>query len=147
MAARAGFAWLIGDWRPAEGRGVGTALAERVRLLVLDGRLPQQVRLPAERDLAATLGISRTTVAAAYRRLRDAGLLDSRRGPVPAPLATHGAATSPLVCSVGSVSKSWWGGRRWAGSGPRPPRCGGSRRCARPSTWAPPSSTSSSRPA
>ncbi|MCG5214980.1 MocR-like transcription factor YczR [Streptosporangium soli] len=56
------------------------ALAQGVRTLVLDGRLAVRVRLPAERHLAAALGISRTTVTAAYDRLREQGYLDSRQG-------------------------------------------------------------------
>lgn len=71
---------LIGDWRPPDGRGLTDALADRVRLLVLDGRLPLHTRMPAERELAAALGVSRTTIAAAYEALRAAGMLHSRRG-------------------------------------------------------------------
>src|SRR5580765_793614 len=74
------FARLLGDWRPPGGRGLTAALADRVRLLVLDGRLPLQMRVPAERELAVALDVSRTTVAAAYEALRDAGILHSRRG-------------------------------------------------------------------
>lgn len=74
------FARLLGDWRPPGGRRLTIALADRVRLLVLDGRLPLQMRVPAERELAGALDVSRTTVAAAYETLREAGILHSRRG-------------------------------------------------------------------
>jgi DNA-binding transcriptional MocR family regulator len=74
------FARMLGDWRPPGGRGLTAALADRVRLLVLDGRLPLQMRVPAERELAAALDVSRTTVAAAYEVLRESGILHSRRG-------------------------------------------------------------------
>jgi hypothetical protein len=74
------FARLLGDWRPPDGRGLAAALADRVRLLVLDGRLPMQTRVPAERELADVLDVSRTTVATAYESLRAAGVLHSRRG-------------------------------------------------------------------
>ncbi|GHG40222.1 GntR family transcriptional regulator [Sinomonas cellulolyticus] len=69
---------LLGSWA-----GPGPAyseLAERIRLLTLDGRLPDGTRLPAERDLAVGLGLSRTTIAAAYARLRELGCLESVRG-------------------------------------------------------------------
>ena len=46
----------------------------------LDGRIPVDTRLPAERDLAERLGLSRTTVTAAYRDLREHGLVLSVRG-------------------------------------------------------------------
>jgi DNA-binding transcriptional MocR family regulator len=56
------------------------ALAAAVRGLLADGRLPLGVRLPAERELAEALAVSRTTVSAAYRELRESGHLTSRRG-------------------------------------------------------------------
>ncbi|MFB7379046.1 MocR-like transcription factor YczR [Kitasatospora purpeofusca] len=56
------------------------ALAARIRLLVSEGRLPVGARLPAERELALALGLSRTTVATAYEALRAEGYLRSRRG-------------------------------------------------------------------
>ncbi|MBC7442762.1 MAG: PLP-dependent aminotransferase family protein [Ramlibacter sp.] len=68
----------LGEWRG--GGSAYRALADRIRLLTLDGRIPTGNRLPAERDLSARLGVSRTTVTAAYGRLRDAGFLVSVRG-------------------------------------------------------------------
>ncbi|MGM9464277.1 PLP-dependent aminotransferase family protein [Streptomyces murinus] len=56
------------------------ALADGIRLLVLEGRVPVAARLPAERELALSLSVSRTTVAAAYEALRGEGFLESRRG-------------------------------------------------------------------
>ncbi|MGJ6961857.1 PLP-dependent aminotransferase family protein [Streptosporangium sp. G11] len=55
-------------------------LAQTVRSLVLDGRLPVRVRMPAERHLAEALGVSRTTVTSAYDLLREQGYLESRQG-------------------------------------------------------------------
>jgi DNA-binding transcriptional MocR family regulator len=78
---------LLGDWPGAEPGGPGRTaapgyarLAAAVRALLLDARLPAGARVPAERRLAAALGLSRTTVAAAYRLLRDEGYLASRQG-------------------------------------------------------------------
>ena len=77
VSARA-LALLLDGWRDA---GVAyAALADRIRLLILDGRVSAGTRLPAERELAAQLGVSRTTVTAAYSELRDAGFLASLRG-------------------------------------------------------------------
>ncbi len=56
------------------------ALAQRVRTLVADGRVPLGTRLPAERELAAALTLSRATVTAAYARLRDDGWATARQG-------------------------------------------------------------------
>ncbi|MBV6702829.1 PLP-dependent aminotransferase family protein [Kitasatospora aureofaciens] len=55
-------------------------LAGQIRLLVTEGRLPVGARLPAERELATALELSRTTVATAYETLRADGYLHSRRG-------------------------------------------------------------------
>jgi DNA-binding transcriptional MocR family regulator len=70
---------LLGKWN----LGAAPAyreLADVVRLLVLDGRVPLEVALPSERALAATLGISRTTVTAGYSLLREQGFLSSGQG-------------------------------------------------------------------
>ncbi|MBX9246910.1 PLP-dependent aminotransferase family protein [Actinotalea ferrariae] len=56
------------------------ALADGLRRAVLDGSLPLATRLPSERELAEALGVSRTTTAAAYQRLREQGFLTTRRG-------------------------------------------------------------------
>jgi len=56
------------------------SLAEGIRLLVVDGRVVDGSRLPSERELAAALGVSRTTTTRTYAELRESGLLSSRRG-------------------------------------------------------------------
>jgi DNA-binding transcriptional MocR family regulator len=65
---------------PPATRPYYASLAAGLRALVLDGRLPLRTRLPAERDLATILGLSRTTVTAAYDALRSEGYVESRRG-------------------------------------------------------------------
>ncbi|GAB3651685.1 aminotransferase-like domain-containing protein [Glycomyces tarimensis] len=65
-------------------------LAAALRELVDTGALTQGTRLPSERALAAALEVSRNTVTAAYRQLRDAGWLIGRRGAAPqVGAATH----------------------------------------------------------
>ena len=78
LSARA-LALLMVDWRGSNGPAY-LALADRIRLLILDGRIPLGTRLPAERELASQLHLSRTTVSAAYAELRDTGYLESVRG-------------------------------------------------------------------
>ena len=70
---------MLAGWRDADGPAY-LALADRIRLLVLDGRVALGSRLPAERDLASMLEVSRTTVTAAYAELRESGYLTSVRG-------------------------------------------------------------------
>jgi DNA-binding transcriptional MocR family regulator len=55
-------------------------LARRIRDLVTAGSLPAGHRLPAERELAAELDVSRVTVASAYRVLREEGFASTRHG-------------------------------------------------------------------
>ena len=55
-------------------------LADGLRVLITDGRVPVGVRLPSERDLTAAVDVSRTTVTRAYAELRDHGFLVSRQG-------------------------------------------------------------------
>jgi DNA-binding transcriptional MocR family regulator len=74
---------LLGQWHALPGRRRSpdyAALAGAVRGLLSDGRLALGVRLPAERELAEALAVSRTTVSASYRALRETGHLTSRRG-------------------------------------------------------------------
>lgn len=71
---------LLGDWATHASGPTYARLAAAMRLLVLDGRLALTTRLPAERELAAALSVSRTTVTAAYDALRGAGYAVSRRG-------------------------------------------------------------------
>jgi DNA-binding transcriptional MocR family regulator len=76
---------MLDHWRSIRGsRGARlpeyAALAGGIRGLLRDGRLALGVRLPAERELAEALAVSRTTVTAAYRDLRESGHLASRRG-------------------------------------------------------------------
>ena len=77
ITARA-LAAALGGWRTRE--PAYEALADGIRLLSLDNRIAARTALPAERELAAALGMSRTTVAAAYRSLRDSGHIESLRG-------------------------------------------------------------------
>jgi len=97
---------------PPGSRPYYAAIAGSLRGLVLDGRLPLRTRLPAERDLAAALGVSRTTVTAAYDALRSEGYAESRQGagtwtalPGGAPgAAHHGLATDRTHLDLARVA-------------------------------------------
>lgn len=71
----------LGNWRTSSSSGpVYQGLADGIRMLVVDGRLPVGARLPSERTLAERLRVSRTTVTSAYAQLREDGYLLARRG-------------------------------------------------------------------
>lgn len=55
-------------------------IAETLRLLIDDGRVPAGTRLPSERTLAEVVGCSRTTITRAYALLVETGFATSRRG-------------------------------------------------------------------
>ena len=70
-------ATLVGEFdrRPAY-----AGLADALVLLIGDGRIPAETRLPSERELTEALGVSRTTVTRAYAGVRDAGYAEARQG-------------------------------------------------------------------
>jgi GntR family transcriptional repressor for pyruvate dehydrogenase complex len=55
-------------------------VAVRIRRLIAEGHLKAGDKLPPERELAAALGVSRTSVRDAIRTLEAAGLLQPRQG-------------------------------------------------------------------
>jgi len=65
-------------------RGASTPLSDQLsdalQRRIEDGLLPRDSRLPTTRELAASLGINRGTVQAAYRRLSERGLVEGRVG-------------------------------------------------------------------
>ena len=76
QAAGAGSA-LIGPIRKTR---VAEEIADRIRMLILDGTLPPGRPLPAERQLAERFGVSRGSVRDAFRTLETIGLLVTRHG-------------------------------------------------------------------
>ncbi len=73
------FSGPLGNWAAGSGPAY-RRLAHAIRGRVEAGALTAGTRLPAERSLAAALGVSRTTVVAAYDLLKQEGWIESRRG-------------------------------------------------------------------
>jgi GntR family transcriptional regulator len=65
---------------PAGAAPIWRQIEERVRRLVLAGTLVPGSSVPSVRDLARTLRVNPATVAKAYQRLTEAGVLQVRRG-------------------------------------------------------------------
>jgi DNA-binding transcriptional MocR family regulator len=75
-------------------------LARAVAQLIDQSRLPLGARMPAERELAIALTISRTTVSASYDLLREHGYLRSRQGAgswITVPIAGGGRRRLPQL--------------------------------------------------
>ena len=70
-------ATLVGDFDRSPAYA---GLADALILLIGDGRIAVDTRLPSERELTDALGVSRTTVTRAYAALREAGYAEARRG-------------------------------------------------------------------
>src|SRR5215472_16844305 len=81
-------------WRQREG-SLAVRLTGAIRDAIASGDLPAGRRLPAERALTAALGVSRSTVVAAYDQLRSEGWLESRQGSGTFVSAVATAAVAP----------------------------------------------------
>ncbi|MEO5778348.1 PLP-dependent aminotransferase family protein [Arthrobacter oryzae] len=119
--APSSLARLLGRWNPGAAPAY-RELSDVVRLLVLDGRVPLDVALPSERSLSATLGISRTTVTAAYTALREQGFLSSGQGsrgrtciPQPGPRGPGLTGAAGRAGSTGSGRSGLAGGSNLSG--------------------------------
>jgi GntR family transcriptional regulator/MocR family aminotransferase len=75
-------------------------LYQALRLRVLDGRLASGTRLPASRDLAAALGISRNSVVRAYDQLYAEGFIEGKVGDGTYVAQLTHALTSPKKLST-----------------------------------------------
>jgi DNA-binding transcriptional MocR family regulator len=104
----------LGSWSVGPGplhRKLASALPEAMER----GDLAPGTRLPAERSLARSLAVSRSTVVAAYDRLRSEGWLESRQGS-----GTRVRWSAPGVgvgVGVGGVDPIGPAGPRFEGSG------------------------------
>jgi DNA-binding transcriptional MocR family regulator len=111
----------LGNWRTSSASGPAyQGLADGLRMLIVDGRLPVGAQLPSERALSDALRVSRTTVTAAYARMRDDGYLNARRGarsttalpigdagPVTPTSATVNLAAATISAPAGITSRAF----------------------------------------
>ena len=66
--------------KPIKKTRIAEEIADRIRVLILDGTLPPGRPLPGERQLAGRFGVSRGSIRDAFRMLETIGLLDTRHG-------------------------------------------------------------------
>ncbi|MGB1250369.1 MAG: GntR family transcriptional regulator, partial [Candidatus Promineifilaceae bacterium] len=91
-------------------------IVEQIQMQILNGELEAEQQLPPTRSVAATYGVSRVTVKAAYEQLAAEGFIASRQGSgtfvVPLPLG-HSAAEAV------SLDLSAWAERALQTQSPR----------------------------
>ncbi|MEU8102442.1 PLP-dependent aminotransferase family protein [Nonomuraea muscovyensis] len=93
--------------------GIAGQIAVALRDAVRHGRLEPGRRLPASRDLAADLGVSRGVVVEAYEQLVAEGFLVSRvgSGTHVAPAAARTPASSPATTAPTGADRTFYGHR------------------------------------
>src|SRR5258705_1988282 len=77
-------------------------VAEQIRRLISSGALKPGDLLPPERELAAKLGVGRSSIRDAVRTLEVMGILEPRQGPGSRMSEAHPAAsqlTYPPLCT------------------------------------------------
>jgi DNA-binding FadR family transcriptional regulator len=92
---------LTGVLRPVRAGNAFEETVERLLTVIKLGLVPRGQRLPAERELAAQLGISRLTLREAIRELAQAGYVQPRRGRFGGTFVTY----TPPEPSVGEVRR------------------------------------------
>ncbi|HUH07949.1 MAG TPA: PLP-dependent aminotransferase family protein [Egibacteraceae bacterium] len=96
------FAARLGEWNGTD-EILYKALADRVEALIRSGQLGPDTRLPAERQIAAGLAVSRGTVMAAYDELRGRGLVETRHGSGTVVLSSGSPVTGPREAHLTSA--------------------------------------------
>jgi GntR family transcriptional repressor for pyruvate dehydrogenase complex len=85
---------------PIKKTRVAEEVADRIRVLMLDGTFPAGEPLPSERHLAERFGVSRGSIRDALRTLETIGLLETRHGQGTFP---HELSVERLVAPLASV--------------------------------------------
>src|SRR5262245_65806971 len=94
-------------WRPVRGGNAFEITVARLAQAIKLGLVVEGERLPAERDLAERLQVSRVTLREAIRALREAGYLESRRGRTGGTFVLSGKVAAPTRPGISvSVSSS-----------------------------------------
>jgi GntR family transcriptional repressor for pyruvate dehydrogenase complex len=85
---------------PIKKTRIAEEVADRIRVLMLDGTFPPGEPLPSERHLAERFGVSRGSIRDALRTLETIGLLETRHGQGTYP---HELSVDRLVAPLASV--------------------------------------------
>lgn len=92
-------------FEPIEHASVVESVVKQIEMLILNGVLRDEARLPAERDLALQLGVSRPKVREAFKILESNQLITVRHGEGTFVAPLIGSAMSPALISLYSRHK------------------------------------------
>ena len=70
----------LADLDPEDSRPPSRQIADRLRALILSGRLAPEAKLPSQNQLSSRYGVARETVKTALRQLAIEGLIVTRQG-------------------------------------------------------------------
>ncbi|ASJ72588.1 FadR/GntR family transcriptional regulator [Granulosicoccus antarcticus] len=87
-------------FEPIEHTSVVESVIEQIEMLILNGILRDGARLPAERDLALQLGVSRPKVREAFKILENNELITVRHGEGTFVAPLIGSAMSPALIAL-----------------------------------------------
>jgi GntR family transcriptional repressor for pyruvate dehydrogenase complex len=87
-------------FHPVQSQKLSDSVVDQIEKLILRGILRPGERLPAERDLAERMGVSRPSLRAAIAELQDRGLLDSRASSGIFVADVLGSAFSPALIEL-----------------------------------------------
>ena len=93
-------------FEPIEHDSVADAVVDQIEGLIVAGVLKEGRKLPAEREIADAMGVSRPKLREALKRLEDAGLILVRHGEGSFIAPLVGKALSPALTALFSRRKS-----------------------------------------
>lgn len=93
-------------FEPIEHDSVADAVVDQIEGLIVAGVLKEGRKLPAEREIADAMGVSRPKLREALKRLEDAGLILVRHGEGSFIAPLIGKALSPALTALFSRRKS-----------------------------------------
>src|SRR2546430_13371825 len=92
-------------WRPVRGGNAFEITVARLVQAIRLGMVADGDRLPAERELAERLQVSRVTLREVIGALREAGYLESRRGRAGGTFVMHAGRLEPAAPDAAALAR------------------------------------------
>ncbi len=62
------------------GKSIAVQIADNLSEKILDGRIPEEGRIPSVRELAADMGVNPNTIVRTYAELQSRNIISNQRG-------------------------------------------------------------------